>query len=179
MPKRGRKDIHRFCGWDELCRFLAKCNKPIKGALFATLFQSGARISEALEFHSDMFQRVETANGPKIIIYGAKVLKKRRQESRNIPMPLTEKLVVPMMNWVEEQDGYLFPGVTPGQAYWWIKRTDPAWWLHRIRSERATQLVIEYGFGVADLMKFFDWSRAETAMQYVRLSVEDIGKKMV
>ena len=179
MPKRGRTSVPYFCGWPQLFVMMSKFNKPIKGALFATLFQSGARISEALGFHSDMFRKEKTPEGLKIIIYGATVLKKGTPTIRNIPMPLNEKLVAPMMNWVEEQNGYLFPGVSRGQAYWWIARTDPAWWPHRIRSERATQLVLEYGFTVADLMKFFNWSNPKEALDYVRLSVGDIGRKMV
>lgn len=179
MPKRGRTSVTHFCGWPQLFLMMSKFDKPIKGALFATLFQSGARISEALDFHSDMFKRVETPEGPQIIIYGAKVLKKHEPTIRNIPIPLHEKLVAPMMNWVEEKNGFLFSGVTREQAYWWLVRTDPTWWLHRIRSERATQLVLEYGFTVADLMKFFNWSNPKEAIDYVRLSVGDIGKKMM
>ena len=174
MGKRGRSSVAKFCGWDGLTKFLSKCDTPIKGALFATLFETGCRISEALELHSDMF----VDEGDKLTIYGVPVLKKRKDNIRNIPIPKHEKLVLPMMNWVEEKDGYLFAGVTRGQAYHWIARTDPGWWCHRIRSERATQLVVEYGFNIVELMKFFNWSRPDVAVEYVRLSTEDIGKKM-
>ena len=175
MGKRGRTSVARFCGWDGLTKFLSKCDTPIKGALFATLFETGCRISEALQLHSDML----IDEGERIVAYGVPVLKKRKVSVRNIPMPKHEKLVSPMMNWVEEKEGLLFEGINRYQAYTMINGVDSRWWCHRIRSERATQLVVEYGFNIAELMKFFNWSQPSVAIGYVRLSVEDIRYKMV
>jgi len=194
MVKRGRSAVSHFCGWPELTRFMSKCRTPIMGALFATLFLTGCRISEVLEMKPEMFIR----EPKRIMIYGVPVLKKRGKSIRSVPVPYHEKLVLPMMDWVDNCEyEYLFwdidrvvktsqkkfmkiPGVPSRyNVYAWILKTDPAWWPHRIRSERATQLAVEYKYTVRDLMQFFYWSKPDVAMDYVRLRAEDIGDKMI
>ena len=210
--KRGAEAVTRFCGWRDLFKFLSKCDTPITGALFATLFETGCRISEGLMLDSSMF----VENTDTLRIYSVPVLKKNHKQRkkeiseelrliltpeqieslekyyednkppdkpkkdvfRTIPIPKKEILVPAMMSWVHEQNGLLFPDLDRFEAYRWINGIDDAWWLHRIRSERATQLTIEYDYTVQDLMKFFNWSSPNIATKYVRLNPSDLEKKM-
>ena len=210
--KRGAEAVTRFCGWRDLFKFLSKCDTPITGALFATLFETGCRISEGLMLDSSMF----VENTDTLRIYSVPVLKKNHKQRkkeiseelrlilnpeqivslekyyednkppdkpkkevfRTIPIPKKEPLVEAMMNWVHEQDGLLFPDLDRFEAYRMINGVDDAWWLHRIRSERATQLTIEYNYTIQDLMKFFNWSSPNIAARYVRLNPSDLEKKM-
>ena len=210
--KRGAEAVTRFCGWRDLFKFLSKCDTPITGALFATLFETGCRISEGLQLDSSMF----VENTDTLRIYSVPVLKKnhklgkkriskelqviltpeqlerldqyyeetkpqdkpKKEVFRTIPIPKKEPLVEAMMNWVHEQDGLLFPDLDRFEAYRMINGVDDAWWLHRIRSERATQLTIEYNYTIQDLMKFFNWSSPNIAARYVRLNPSDLEKKM-
>ena len=210
--KRGAEAVTRFCGWRDLFKFLSKCETPVTGALFATLFETGCRISEGLMLDSSMF----VENTDTLRIYSVPVLKKNHKQrkkeipeemrliltqeqidtiekyyeehkppevpkklvTRTIPIPKKEPLVSAMMNWVHEQDGLLFPDLDRFEAYRMINGVDDAWWLHRIRSERATQLTIEYNYTIQDLMKFFNWSSPNIAARYVRLNPSDLEKKM-
>jgi len=210
--KRGAEAVTRFCGWRDLFKFLSRCETPVTGALFATLFETGCRISEGLMLDSSMF----VENTDTLRIYSVPVLKKnhklgkkriskelqviltpeqlerldqyyeetkpldkpKKEVFRTIPIPKKEPLVSAMMNWVHEQDGLLFPGLDRFEAYRMINGVDDAWWLHRIRSERATQLTIEYNYTIQDLMKFFNWSSPNIAARYVRLNPSDLEKKM-
>lgn len=109
---------------------------------------------------------------------------------RDIPIPKHEKLVPTMMGYVRDRaDSYskdtsLFLNDLTGKpysrisAYRFIADTNPYWWPHRVRSERATQLRVDYGYDVLDLMKFFNWSSPDMATRYVRLDIGDIEKKM-
>jgi len=211
--KRGAEAVTRFCGWNNLIKFLGSCDTPEKGALFATLFETGCRISEALQLESNMFMDAKDY----IRVYSVPVLKKNHKQSkkeipdelriiltpdqltrldqyyednkppdkpkkdvfRTIPIPKKEILVPAMMSWVHEQNGLLFPDLDRFEAYRWINGIDDAWWLHRIRSERATQLTIEYDYTVQDLMKFFNWSSPNIGTKYVRLNPSDLEKKMI
>jgi hypothetical protein len=126
-----------------------------------------------------------------IIIYGLPVLKKGTYKRsvpawtkvRDIPIPRHERLVPYMMDWVEKSDDYLFASGHGGvhcRSWAWKKIVgiDDSWWPHRIRSERATQLVTEYGYNVAQLMKFFNWSEPKEAMGYVSLDLVDLKNGM-
>jgi integrase len=51
-------------------------------------------------------------------------------------------------------------------------------WLHWFRSQRASQLVRDYGFEVIDLLKYFSWQRYETAVHYAQKGWKDLAGKM-
>jgi integrase len=182
IKKRGHDLISNFCGWDALKSYTEKA--PDKtAALFATLFESGARVTEAINLDSRQFQYRTIDDRDYIVIEDARVLKKKAsapaiKKRRNIPIPISEPLVPVMMKWVDSHDGPLFP-FTRAWAWQLIMKNDPSWWPHRCRTERASQLVRDHGFDVAFLMRWFNWDKADEAMGYVRLGVEDLAKKMV
>ena len=51
-------------------------------------------------------------------------------------------------------------------------------WLHWFRSQRASQLVHDYGFEIMDLLNFFEWERYETALHYAKKGWRDLANKM-
>jgi hypothetical protein len=51
-------------------------------------------------------------------------------------------------------------------------------WLHWFRSQRASQLVRDYGFEVIDLIKYFSWEKYETALHYAQKGWKDLASKM-
>jgi hypothetical protein len=51
-------------------------------------------------------------------------------------------------------------------------------WLHWFRSQRASQLVAEYGFEVIDLVDFFSWESYNTALTYARRGWRGLALKM-
>lgn len=51
-------------------------------------------------------------------------------------------------------------------------------WLHWFRSQRASQLVSDYGFEIIDLINFFGWERHETALHYTRKGWRGLASKM-
>lgn len=178
--KRNVGDIARFSGWRALERLVRKAERPMVKGLIALLFETGCRVSEAVLIRRDM---VELEEGF-LTIYGAPVLKKRksaemRSRMRNIPIPLKEPLVKPLLDWI---DGSSYERLIPrgrNWAYKQVRKVDDAWWPHRFRAERATQLVVEYGFNVPMLMRWFNWSDTKSPTVYVQLDVSDLKKRMV
>jgi hypothetical protein len=51
-------------------------------------------------------------------------------------------------------------------------------WLHWFRSQRASQLVNDYNYEVLDLMNYFSWEKAETAIHYARRGWVGLAEKM-
>jgi hypothetical protein len=51
-------------------------------------------------------------------------------------------------------------------------------WLHWFRSQRASQLVNDYGFEVMDLVNYFDWKDVETAIRYAKKGWRGLTEKM-
>lgn len=51
-------------------------------------------------------------------------------------------------------------------------------WLHWFRSQRASQLVRDYGFEIIDLLKYFSWEKYETALHYAQKGWKDLAAKM-
>jgi len=52
-------------------------------------------------------------------------------------------------------------------------------WLHYFRSERASQLVSDYGYEVIDLVDFFSWEKPETALRYAKKGWRGLAAKML
>jgi len=178
IAKRGRFAVPKFCGWSELETFYHKSTNPEVQGLFATLFSTGTRVSECLKLHSDMFV---VEDDTWLTVFRVPVLKKGSKAKiadtfRNIPIIRNEIMAEYMMNFVQEQDGFLF---SKSRQWAWqsLVNVDEKWWPHRVRSERATQLHIEYDYQVPELMKWFHWNTPGEAVEYVRLGTSDLKKK--
>lgn len=178
--RRGSADVPTFCGWKTLENLVKSAEREMVSGLMATLFLTGCRVSECLDLRAEMF-RVDEGW---VRVYGAPVLKKGKSAEpqdriRNIPIPISEPLVPYMLEYIDSRANHndLFP-YGRRWAYKWIKKVDPNWWPHRFRAERASQLVIEYGFNVPKLMKWFSWSDPKVPTRYVRLDISDLEATM-
>lgn len=52
-------------------------------------------------------------------------------------------------------------------------------WLHWFRSQRASQLVENYGYSTEDLIEYFSWESPQTAMVYARRGWRGLASKMM
>ena len=52
-------------------------------------------------------------------------------------------------------------------------------WLHWFRSQRASQLVSDYGFELLDLIDYFSWESERTAIIYARKGWRGLSSKML
>jgi len=51
-------------------------------------------------------------------------------------------------------------------------------WLHWFRSQRASQLVSDYGYELLDLIDYFSWEKQDTALVYARKGWRGLASKM-
>lgn len=51
-------------------------------------------------------------------------------------------------------------------------------WLHWFRSQKASQLVEDYGFEVIDLINYFSWEDDKTALRYAKRGWKGLTRKM-
>ncbi len=180
--RRGSADVPTFCGWNTLENLIkSAADHEMVAGLMATLFLTGCRISECLDLRAEMFR----VGGNWVRVYGAPVLKKGKSAEpqdkiRNIPIPFSEPLVPYMLEYIDSRSGEkeLCP-YGRRWAYKWIKKVNADWWPHRFRAERASQLVIEYGFNVPQLMRWFNWSDPKVPTRYVRLDISDLEATMI
>lgn len=182
IKKRGHDLISNYCGWPKLLEFVNQSGPHLQ-ALASCLFSTGARISEARRFRPDNF-KTEEIDGEEYLIGSLVCLKKGAKASpidrlRVAPMPLREPTTATFKRYLDRQTGneLLFPY---SRVWYWelVQRQDREWWPHRFRTERASQLVNEYGYGVVELVKFFNWENAEVALGYVRLDALDLARTM-
>jgi len=112
-------------------------------------------------------------------------ISEREVEIRNIVFPKWEPLVPIMLDWVEEvrrvdgENAKLF-SITYNKAYRIIKRAGERigedFPPHRLRAERATQLVLEYGFDDHELTEWFMWKSPVIAHDYTTLAPKIVEK---
>jgi len=109
----------------------------------------------------------------------------RKIEIRNIVFPKREPLVPVMLAWVEKvkkekgEKAKLF-NISYNKAYRIIKKAGEKigedFPPHRLRAERATQLVLEYGFNDFELTEWFLWKSPAVAHDYTTLAPKIMEK---
>jgi integrase len=177
-------DFLNFVGWDQLTSMVNNLD-PITRSLVATIFETGGRATEVLSLKPEQFDIQEDRG---IVMIQRMIVKKRRDKvrDRTFPILLSDPLMPKMLEHVKQ--------TSPGQplfsnGYDWmykkirdiekpLKAKHGPWWIHRFRAERATQLVVDQGFGVTELMQWFGWKRPDMPSFYVRLSPEDLVNKI-
>lgn len=187
------KDVEEFPGWGALTQLVEACETPLERAFIATLFETGARVSETLQLEAHHFE-VDREEGV-VVVRGMPRLKAFKKVSellgggwitepveavrRSFPILLAEPLAPIMAEWVEQAEGLLFPSPRrPGKplsrawAYKLAGRLEEATgipcWPHAFRSWRASQLVQDYNLQVLDLVDYFTWAKADVALHYSR-----------
>jgi hypothetical protein len=187
--------------------YCSSSQKPIVNALRATIFETGGRAEEVLSLKPIQFEigedfvfdvdpdGVTRRNRIRVIyVNGMLVLKLRQRGSRRFPIRGDEPLVDVMLDWAmqrqkqiengeslpwsdPERFEYLFP-YKYNWLYKYVTKDSPMWWPHRLRAEKASQLAVEYGYDVIQLMQWFGWKRMETPLKYARMNVTDLVKEM-
>lgn len=200
-----KHDFLTFCGWNAL-EDTARGIGQTPGALVCALMETGGRASEILTLKPEQFDLRENhvmVMRMKVLKHRQKEylkfkngkfkLDKNKNKifkwvpkpvDRTFPIPLDDPLIDPLMDYIStiKTGDRIFP-FGYSKLYKIIRDLDKPngakhgpWWPHRFRGERATQLVIEKGFGVIQLMKWFGWARTDTPTFYANLSPAELVK---
>ena len=103
---------------------------------------------------------------------------KKTVSYRTFPIPLKEPLTPYITEWLDYiKNGQLFR-ISRIQVYRILRRIDQDIYPHWLRSQRASQLALEYGFNVHDLVEFFGWKDLRTALHYSRKGWKGLAAKM-
>ena len=186
MRRSVKLDIPDWPGWPAFLKMLEQgrggAPYPQDSIKYATiLFETGCRVTEAIQLKPSMFKMNEEA----IVVKNAPVLKKRMRATRDILIKLDEMnpMAYELADYVEEcTTDYMLPGLKRGfsrEVEPWrhvcratvnnrIGELCPELWPHALRGYRASMLVYERGFSVQDLVSWFDWKGADTALHYTR-----------
>ena len=189
--KRGLDDISDWPGWIPFLELYKKHEKAPypedSRTAFLLIFEGGFRASEAIQIRKDQCKYNEYA----IVIEKAPVLKKKEKTLRDVIIKLDEHnpLGYEFIDVIENTEGkYIFPKHTgfsrtyiPGEQssrmslYRRINEIGNLF-PHSLRSYRAMMLVYERDFTVQQLVKWFEWTKADMAVHYTR--TRDIAKSM-
>lgn len=184
-------DVPDWPGWENFMKFYKVCDDsdyPDDSRLyFVALFETGCRESESILLRPDQFRWNEEC----IVVNNVVVLKKKVRSSRDVFIVLEDNpLAYALIDFVEDCDTrFLFPSRAPFSrekrqdratshmtVYRRITEIHPDLFPHGLRAYRASHLVHERGFSVQDLMAWFTWTSATTAIHYTR--TRDIAKRM-
>jgi len=200
--KRNVGTIETFCGWDYLLDMVRRCDNMRDRALISTLFETGGRVSEVLMLERRHFKISDDF----LVVIAMPVVKRYKKVDkyydekakkwrwitekalgyRSFPIRLDEKLVPYVLEWLDYiGDGLLFPSsVSPqkplSRIHAWriVTRINPDVFPHWFRAQRASQLALEYGFDVHDLIEFFSWKDLRTAIHYSHMGWKGLAAKM-
>ena len=144
-------------------------------------------------------REVETVEGKRWIT------EKLEKTRKPFPIVLSEPLTPTLLKWLEKfgkPGALLFPSPyrieEPLSRFWaynQVRRLDDTLpltlkkqlglnkphmhlWLHWFRSQRASQLVEDYGFSTLDLIDWFSWEHEKTALNYARRGWRGLASKM-
>lgn len=175
LGKRSVKDktYLEFCGWDKLKAVTLDQTIPqTTRELFSTIFLTGGRSSEVLTLRKEQFRKYEKEGY--VLVQRMAVLKHGKPDERSFPIRLDEPLTNIMMGAINNTNTgeRLFP-----YKYRWLykhistinkyeNKNFGEWFPHRLRAERAKELVEERNYGIIELMSFFRWTTAEMAFHY-------------
>lgn len=197
MPKTHsvERDITEFCGWDRLLEIADKAGK-IKSrvysseflqALVAALFETGGRVSEVLSLKPENFDL-----GPDpdfVIVKGMLVLKRKKKGKapilgsgipfRSFPIKRTDPLWPYLERWIKKckPGERLFP-ISRSKTFLLVRGLGKDLYPHWFRSQRASQLAFDYGWGVGQLMEFFAWTHMGTALKYTHHGWKGLAEAM-
>ncbi len=191
--KRSVEEIESFCGWDYLLKLVKKCRLERNRALISALFETGGRVSEVLKLKKDNF----IVQDPYIIVKAMPVMKRykkieeyidkegkkrwmteNKKATRTFPIHLKEPLCPFLLNYIEKNETKMLFNISRIQAYRIIRGLDAEIFPHWFRAQRASQLALEYGFDIHDLIDFFNWKNVQTAAHYSHMGWKGLANKM-
>jgi hypothetical protein len=116
----------------------------------------------------------------------------RKKKDRTFSFPKIEpknkdwNLVDEIKEWLQNREGRLFDfgywtayRIVKNSSKRLLDREDKWFPPHALRGFRASQLSVEYGFGVRDLMEWFKWENVKEAETYASMGYEELGNKML
>ena len=173
-----RSVAHNFMGYkgmDDLLLMLRGIPKETQN-LFATIYLTGSRASEALLLTPEHF----TKKDGYLLVTNQPVLKRRKFFPRTYPIRMDEAL----MPYLEDTIGGTEMGerLIPWGYDWVYKRItgiNKMLFPHYLRAYRATQLVVDYNYSVFELMEYYGWAKSETPSDYIRLTAKVLINKMM
>lgn len=174
-------DVPPWIGNDNLLSYYHKCPTDLHRNLFATLFETGGRVSEVVELRPEQFNWNDNA----IVIGGMVVLKYRRRMRRDVYIKRDEEnpLAEDLVSFVEGcGTDYLFPRTAPltgevivpnmptsrTRLYLKVREISDDLWCHWFRSQRASFLVYVRGLDAFQLKDWFNWKSMDSAGHYVK-----------
>ena len=184
-------DTSDWLGWPNFMKVYDKCNDSNNPSCvrrtFLVLFNGGFRRTEATMIKMDQIAFDENT----IVIYNAPILKKKFKSTRNVIIPIDEKinpLASELLTIIKNQDTeYLLPAKVPftgdDQKYGamssktvYNRMASIGMFPHALRGFRAMQFVAERAWGPQELMAWFEWSSSGMALHYTR--TRDIALRM-
>lgn len=191
--RRTVEDVENFVGWPFLEKILASCKHPRDRGLIAALFETGGRVSEVLELTIEnflrqypflvvksmpVFKRYEKMEDYQDVEGKTRWLTEPKKAYRTFPIHLKEPLVQPLLALIErKKQGRLFK-IGRKRVYQIVTALHPTIYPHWFRAQRASQLALEYGYDVHDLVDFFNWKDMVTAVHYSRMGWKGLAAKM-
>ena len=192
-PKRSvRDDPNRFPGWDRLKALYEKAPTQEHKIIFASLFLTGARVSEAITIWRDQV----AYNEDSLYFYGLPVLKKGKDNpaTRNAMLPRTDQnvLIPPFIKYLEScETKYLLPArsrfvgevvkdkhTSRFTVYRKLQAIDESLFPHLLRAWCAGYLVEEHGFNAFDLQPWFNWTSVDTPSWYASTREKALEEKL-
>jgi len=191
--KRSVEIVESFCGWGYLIELIKKCKREVDRALISALFETGGRVSEVLMLGKDNF----VVQKPFLVVKAMPVLKRyskigeyvdengkvrwktrKKIGYRTFPIHMNEPLCPSLLEYIDKiKEGKLFH-IGRTQVYRIVRSLDTNIFPHWFRAQRASQLALEYGFDVHDLIDFFNWKSLQTAIHYSRMGWKGLANKM-
>jgi len=191
--KRSVEEIESFCGWDYLLKLVKKCEQERDRALISALFETGGRVSEVLMLKKDNFIVQE----PYLVVKAMPVIKRykkiqeytdikgrkrweteKKKATRTFPIHLKEPLCVFLLEYIKKLGTDRLFNISRIQVYRLIRELDSNIFPHWFRAQRASQLALEYGFDIHDLIDFFNWKNIQIATHYSHMGWKGLANKM-
>jgi len=166
-------------------------------AIIAALFLTGGRVNEVVPLRKANFEihpRSLHVKNMRVLKHYKKTGSYMDQDGKKryitepvemtrgtIAIQLKEPLVPILTSWLAEVDDYLFESPAKNRSHisgnWAYKivrkvgrRRGLEVWPHWFRSQRASQLVVEWKFDIHKLADWFKWTKIDTARIYTKLS---------
>lgn len=198
--RRQVQGLEGFSGWNRIITLVKSAKDERDANLIRALFLTGGRAGEVgrSKFAGLQRKNIVVKRSENVIVFSQmRVLKKYKKNgwrvgdngkklwltervpfSRTFPSPLGEPITEDFVMFLDrfEPEDFLFP-IGPTRIYQIVEAIDSSIWVHWFRSQRASQLAVEYGFALHDIVEYFRWQDVETAMRYAKLNYKDLAKK--
>lgn len=168
-------DFHGYGGMTSILSTLLPLPNLIQN-LYSIIYLTGSRASEALMLTPEHFSEREGY----LLVTNQLVLKHRKSYPRSYPIRKDELLMPYLQDAINQTSaGQRLIPYSYSWVYKQITSINDNLFPHYLRAYRATQLILEYNYGVYELMDYFGWSKSDTPSNYIKLTAKDLIAKMM